>query len=248
MAVQDDPAHVERQEDAPPQRVLSEDARLDGDPVGAEKPLDDPRELTQQKLAAPRPAGPNQIEDLGRGLEDHGLQAVPAAQLLQGDLVDAARVGLAGDGRRQLGELNRLVRGEVQGLHGLHVQRQPGAVDLIDADHVGPRDLERPLLRQRLDPRPRLGRRGRRTLRRLVRPSHHLLAEELAGEGPQAHDVGHGLGVPALGEHSHRDDVLDPGAGPPRPTHRVPLLAQGLGDLVLGHSPSPPGRGAGVRD
>ena len=43
MAVQDDPAHVERQEDAPPQRVLREDARLDGDPVGAEEPLDDPR-------------------------------------------------------------------------------------------------------------------------------------------------------------------------------------------------------------
>ena len=40
-------------------------------------------------------------------------------------------------------------------------------------------------------------------------PPDHLLAQELAGEGPQAHDVRHGLGVPAFGEHPDRDHVLD---------------------------------------
>ena len=38
----------------------------------------------------------------------------------------------------------------------------------------------------------------------------HLLAEQLAGEGAESHDVGHRLGVPALREHPYGDDVLYP--------------------------------------
>ena len=39
--------------------------------------------------------------------------------------------------------------------------------------------------------------------------AHDLLAQELAGEGPQAHDVRDRLGVPALGEHAHGNHILN---------------------------------------
>ena len=50
----------------------------------------------------------------------------------------------------------------------------------------------------------------------------HLLAEELAGEGAQPHDVRHGLGVPAFREHPDGDHVLDLLAGLARPGRRCP--------------------------
>ena len=40
-------------------------------------------------------------------------------------------------------------------------------------------------------------------------PADNLFAEELAGEGPEAHDVRDRPGGPALGEHADGDDVLD---------------------------------------
>lgn len=40
-------------------------------------------------------------------------------------------------------------------------------------------------------------------------PADDLLAEELTGEGPETHDVRDRPGVPTLGEHADRDDVLD---------------------------------------
>jgi hypothetical protein len=39
--------------------------------------------------------------------------------------------------------------------------------------------------------------------------AHHLLAQELRAERPHAQDVGDGVGVPALGEHGHRDHAAD---------------------------------------
>ena len=41
----------------------------------------------------------------------------------------------------------------------------------------------------------------------------HLLAQQLAGEGAQAHDVGDVLRVPAFGQHGHRNHVLQVLAG-----------------------------------
>ena len=63
---------------------------------------------------------------------------------------------------------------------------------------------------------------------------HHLLAQELAGERPQPHDVGHRARVPALGEHAHRDDVLDALAGLPRLADGIHLHAQPLGLFLPG--------------
>jgi hypothetical protein len=65
-------------------------------------------------------------------------------------------------------------------------------------------------------------------------PPHHLLAQELGRERAQPHDVRHRLRVPALREHAHGDHVLDLRAGLPGLAHRVHLLAQTLGLLVLG--------------
>ena len=39
-------------------------------------------------------------------------------------------------------------------------------------------------------------------------PAYHLLAQQLAGEGAQAHDVGHVGGIPTFREHRYRGDVL----------------------------------------
>ena len=60
-------------------------------------------------------------------------------------------------------------------------------------------------------------------------PAYYLLAEELAGEGSQAHYVGHSLDIPALSEHAHRYDVLEGLA-------RLVLDPNGIDDLseVLG--------------
>ena len=55
---------------------------------------------------------------------------------------------------------------------------------------------------------------------------NHLLTQQLAGEGPQAHDVRHRLGVPALVEHAHGDDLLDLFAWLPGLAHRVHRAAQ----------------------
>ena len=37
----------------------------------------------------------------------------------------------------------------------------------------------------------------------------HLLAQKLGAEGADAQDVGDGVGVPAFGQHGHRDDAAD---------------------------------------
>ena len=52
-----DAAHTEREEDAAPEWVLSEEWRLDLDPVGAEHAVDDPYHLSEERLATARPTG-----------------------------------------------------------------------------------------------------------------------------------------------------------------------------------------------
>ena len=52
---------------------------------------------------------------------------------------------------------------------------------------------------------------------------NHLLAEKLAGEGAQAHDVGDGFGIPTLGEHPNGNHALNLLAGFPRLSNGVHL-------------------------
>jgi hypothetical protein len=47
---------------------------------------------------------------------------------------------------------------------------------MVDANHVRPRDFNSPKF-----------------------PTNHLFTQQLAAESPQTHDVGYGLGIPALG-------------------------------------------------
>ena len=64
--------------------------------------------------------------------------------------------------------------------------------------------------------------------------SNHLFTQQLAGEGAQTHDVGDGLGVPALGEHPDGNHVLYVLAGFADLADRVHLQAQQLGLGLLG--------------
>ena len=56
----------------------------------------------------------------------------------------------------------------------------------------------------------------------------HLLAQKLGAEGANAEDVGHGIGVPAFGQHRHRDDAADLLAEPAGAADGVHHLAQQL--------------------
>ena len=68
---------------------------------------------------------------------------------------------------------------------------------------------------------------GSTLVARAAQPApHHLLAEELAREGAQPHDVGDGLGVPALGEHRRRRSRSGRRPGLARLPDRVDLLPQ----------------------
>ena len=58
---------------------------------------------------------------------------------------------------------------------------------------------------------------------------NHLFTQQLAGKGAQTHDVGDGLGVPALREHPDGNHVLDALAGLADLAYRVHLQAQQLG-------------------
>ena len=62
----------------------------------------------------------------------------------------------------------------------------------------------------------------------------HLLAEELAGEGAETHDVGDGLRIPALRQHPDRNHVLYPLARMTGAAHRIHLQAEHLGLLLSG--------------
>ncbi len=72
-------------------------------------------------------------------------------------------------------------------------------------------------------------------------PPYDLLAQKLRREGAQAHDMCDRLGVPSLGEHADKDDILDLLAGLPGLAHRVHLLAQLFRLVGLGqHAFHPP--------
>ena len=64
--------------------------------------------------------------------------------------------------------------------------------------------------------------------------SDDLLAEQLAGEGSQAHDVGHGFRIPTLGQHPYGNHLLYLLAGFPNLPHGVHLQAESLGLLLFG--------------
>ena len=63
--------------------------------------------------------------------------------------------------------------------------------------------------------------------------AHHLLAEQLAGESAQAQNMRHGLGIPALGEHSHRNYIADLLAALAPLSHGVHGLTKNGGGLFL---------------
>jgi exopolysaccharide biosynthesis WecB/TagA/CpsF family protein len=58
--------------------------------------------------------------------------------------------------------------------------------------------------------------------------ANDLLAQQLAGEGAQAHDVRYCPGVPALAQHTYGDNVAKSAALLTRPAHRVDHAAQEL--------------------
>ena len=58
------------------------------------------------------------------------------------------------------------------------------------------------------------------------RATDDLFAQQLRSEGTNAQDVGHRVGVPALGEHGHRDDAADICSQAAFLTDRVHDLAQ----------------------
>ena len=70
----------------------------------------------------------------------------------------------------------------------------------------------------------------------------HLLAQELGAEGADAEDVGDGVGVPAFGQHRHRDDAADLLAEPARAADGVHHLAQQLAVADLRPAPPAPSR------
>lgn len=53
-----------------------------------------------------------------------------------------------------------------------------------------------------------------------------LFAQKLRAESPKAEDMGHGVGVPAFGQHRYRDDTANLLAEPARASDRVHHLAQ----------------------
>ncbi|MBT9175219.1 MAG: hypothetical protein DDT22_00893 [candidate division WS2 bacterium] len=80
---------------------------------------------------------------------------------------------------------------------------------------------------------------------------HYLLTQQLAAESAQAHDVRDRLGVPALGEHPHGNDLLDARPRLPGLAHRVHRPPQQLGLFGFGQLGTPLKRfgffGLGVR-
>ena len=234
--------HVERQQDAPAQVVLVEQRRGDGDAVRTEELLDQARSAG--------PAGLRGCPSRSGFIWSNTSRAVSKTifcsaelprQSLQVDPCDPRHVRLAVEHRGQLGEGRGLGGVQLQRHAPCQVERQYRLVDVVDAQHVGPGDLELRLSPGRARPassasaaaaaRPRppsCGRKVNGTPKMLTysgsnkpglrvhfvggapqAPPDHLLAQQLAGEGPQAHDVRDRLGVPALGEHAHGDDVLD---------------------------------------
>ena len=53
----------------------------------------------------------------------------------------------------------------------------------------------------------------------------HLLAQQLSAKGAHTQHMGDGIGVPAFGEHGHRDDAADGLA-------EAPFLADGVHDFA----------------
>ncbi|MGA7263084.1 MAG: hypothetical protein WBX30_19625 [Stellaceae bacterium] len=68
------------------------------------------------------------------------------------------------------------------------------------------------------------------------RAADDLLAQQLRAESPDAENVGHGVRVPALGQHRHRDDAADALAEAAGFADRVHDLAQKIlgADLLAG--------------
>ena len=155
---------------------------------------------------------------------------------------DAADVGLPLHHRGELGERRRLRGVQPQHRHTLPVEREPGDPRVFHANHVRPGDLElrfsgsasiRDLgvgAAGRASPRRQEGDGNAEDVDVLGRedrsrgPARTQCAADRAppparrGAGwrmPQPHDVRHRARVPALGEHGHRDDVLDVLAGFP---------------------------------
>src|SRR6218665_1541343 len=66
--------------------------------------------------------------------------------------------------------------------------------------------------------------------------ANHLLAKQLGAKGAHAENMGHGVGVPALGQHGDGDHASDGVPQPARLAHGVHHLAQQVlvGDLLAG--------------
>ena len=263
-----DLGHVEHQHEPPLHRVAGERRRFDHHPVRMEQLFGKAHQLRDERGPVAAPIRPHLVVDLLRGLEHDALQTALPRQPLQVDRRDPGQVGLALHDRRQLRDPGGLRRGKNQRFHVVPVHGQPRSEHAVDAHHVRPRKREPLLLPDRLDgglrqrrrrhPGPRLVRQERErhaedvhvlrfqqagvgadVVGGAAKPAaDHLFAQQLAGEGAQAHDVGHGLGVPPLGQHADRDHVLNPFAGTARAAHRIDLPAQQLGPLP-GVQPAP---------
>ena len=249
----------------------------DADAVGGGEALGEADELRDERRLIAAPGLFHLIEHAGRGAEQQRLQARFSGQPLQVDQADLRQIELAVHDGGEAGVGQQVARVQLQRLGALQVERQAGAQDMLDADDVRPRDFVGGFVRVDADGLLAGGGRGDAAVvlvrEELERHAEHidvlgleesgflvdvvgssaeaapddLLAEELAGERAQPHNVRDGARVPALAEHTDGDDVADGGAGLAGLADGVDFAAQQFGGLLLGEARPASGRRRAVR-
>ena len=222
------------------------------------------------RLRAAPAFGEDVVEVLG-GLEDLGLEAVFAFPLQEVGVSDLLGGGFAVDYRGQVGFDHGALAVEFERFHLGPVHDEFALHPVFDGEDVRPGDAvagTRPLLDRDAGFRGRgvgfllVGEEGEGDAEdiHILRgeaaglrvevvggaaeaPADDLFAEQLRSEGAQTHDVGHGLRVPALGEHPDRDHIADAFAGLAALADGVHLLAESAGPLLRGRSVAPFRRG-----
>ena len=152
------PGHVEGNDEATFQLILIKQGRRDRDSVRADELLDQPDQLSQQELFTARPFFLHLVVNIARRFEDDPLSTKLLPQTLKVNGLDLCNVGLTLDDRGKFGDLGGLGRIQFKRFYLIPIKGQTRPVNMVDADDVGPTDLEGSLLRDWLDCRLWLGR------------------------------------------------------------------------------------------